>query len=155
MTRGVKVLIFGAVVLAFSSVLGFLSVLYVFDTLSDGGYYIESMKIDNINVDVEQPEYDSMYDRLSHFEIRGRQIDFVDGDILGGLKAHHRLRGGFIDDKFVEFSGVMGSQGGDDWLRLDGSENSFYERVIVKNGKVHWTVQEPNKPKLLWIYSKS
>ena len=153
MSKGIKLLVLGVVILAISSVVGFLSVLYVFDVLPNGEYTIEKMLVDDSVVRLEDSGYEDMYRSLARFSVHEREFKILEGDRLPNLAYKHRLRGGFFGDLFLELQGFDHLASGD-WVRFNGESKSLYEKVTVSRGKVVWEIASTlEHGKLTWVYS--
>lgn len=142
MSRGVKLLFVGVVVLAISSALGFLGVMYVFDVVPNGGYTIESVYEDGKLVETTDQNYNALVavQGVQSFIIKDRQFTVVNGDRQGGTFAGisftHRLRGGFVGDLYFELKGFKEKP--DEWVRFAGNGSALGEKITVKNAKVVW-----------------
>jgi hypothetical protein len=153
MGKGAKFLLCGVIVLALSVAAGFLSVVYVFDTLPNGDYRVESMYVGGKLISSEDAEYVDMYSNILEFSIRERSFTITNSNRLGA-QFEHRLRGGFVGSLFLELRGEFSDKETSQWVQFDGTATSLYERVTVERGSVIWEVLEPNQPVKKWIYNR-
>jgi len=133
MSKGIKVVLFAAIILVVSVALGYVAVFFVFDTIADGRYELDKVVVGKEQIGSQSTEWQQYFDKAYVFEITGHNI-VVYKDNSPEQKLH-RLRGGLFSDRYIETKDANQ----DEWIRHDGKQQTDFEawrmeqkQIVVK-----------------------